>query len=184
MLKNFQKNIDITIKAHSLKYVKEKENAFRFVIKNVPYSIHPIWCAMTILTETKLPDNLRKLGYQVLLFHDIIEDSKYNIEPNVSEEVYALIREMTFKNLREEIEKIHNVSDFGKLLKLYDKTSNLLDGSWMSIKLKTRYIEYTRFLIDFSQKCYGELNIIIISKNICDEIEKTTTPNRVGCPTS
>lgn len=170
-MKEFEENILITVKAHSPHFVKKKQNAIRFGSQKTPYSIHPIWCAMTFLTETRLPIKLRKIGYQALLFHDILEDSNFPLA-NTNIDVYSLVKEMTFKSLDEEILKIRDASNFVKLLKLYDKTSNLLDSTWMSKFRKIKYVKYTKYLLGFVQNHYGRLNIVSISKAICDDLEK------------
>ena len=43
----------------------------------------------------------------------------------------SLVREMTFESFQEEVEHLWSRSAEARLLKLYDKVSNLLDGSWM-----------------------------------------------------
>jgi hypothetical protein len=48
--------------AHS-NHPKRPEGAIRFWDSLTPYAIHPIWCAMTLLTETRLPEEIRLPGY-------------------------------------------------------------------------------------------------------------------------
>src|SRR5262245_14892479 len=67
-----------------------------------PYAIHPVWCAMTLLTETSLPEELRFSGAQALLLHDILEDTTAGLPENVSEAVRALVQEMTFDSFEQE----------------------------------------------------------------------------------
>src|ERR1700737_3082179 len=64
--------------------------------ETTPYAIHPIWCAMTFLSETTLPADLREIGYHVLLWHDLLEDTELkSLPPNTPGEVRELVDELT-----------------------------------------------------------------------------------------
>lgn len=52
----------------------------------------------------------------------------YNLT-DVSREQLLIVKEMTFSSFAEEVELLWEQSDTAKLLKLYDKVSNLLDGT-------------------------------------------------------
>jgi len=51
------------------------------------------------------------------------------------------------------------------LFKLYDKTSNLLDGTWMANDKLNRYKEFTKNLMENVRNEYGQLNIVRIAKS-------------------
>ena len=53
-----------------------------------------------------------------------------------------------------------------KLLKSYDKVSSLLDASWMDSGRVNKYFDYTSRLLDFVECSYGELNIVIIGREV------------------
>ncbi|MFW6002751.1 MAG: hypothetical protein ACOCQD_05360 [archaeon] len=175
-MKDFKKYIEIAILAHSENYVKNIKDAYRFGNKNTPYSIHPIWCASTLLTEHLLTNEIKTLGYKSLLLHDVIEDTNYKLDNEIEDDVISLVKEMTFSSFKDETKKLEKMSDLCKLFKLYDKVSNLLDCSWMNSEQKKKYLKHTKYLIDFVEKKYGQLNIIIIGKNICISIEKQLPP--------
>ena len=143
--------------------------------KFTPYSIHPIWCAMTILHETQLPKKLRILGYKVLLFHDAIEkagNQELFYQLTEDKELILNVQAMTFENIDDEINNLHKKSKFVKLLKLYDKVSNLMDSDWMDGKLLGKYLTHTLNLKCEAEKNYGELNIIKIAEAItCQKIK-------------
>lgn len=132
-----------------------------------PYGIHPTWCAMTILTETILSEELRVIGAQALLFHDVLEDTTAELPEIIPPKVVQLVKEMTFASSDEEMELIWSRSKEAMLLKLYDKVSNLLDGSWMSVEKRARYADYLSRLCDAVEPHYGNLNIIRIARAIC-----------------
>ncbi len=141
-------------------------NAVRKWDGKTPYGVHPTWCAMTLLTETLLPEKIRTVGAQVLLLHDILEDTTTELPDEISDKVARLVMDMTFASSDEEMVKVWTKSIEVKLLKLYDKVSNLLDGSWMSADKHARYASYTLRLCDEVEKHYGTLNIVTITRAI------------------
>lgn len=149
--------------AHNDK-ARSPEKCFRKWDNETPYGIHPIWCAMAILHETKLVTELRWRGAIALLLHDILEDTTEGIPNWVPEDIRALISAMTFSSSAEEMREIWQRSTaFVRLLKLYDKVSNLMDGAWMSDEQRKKYAEYTKKLADDAKENFGELNIIKIA---------------------
>ena len=132
------------------------------------YAIHPIWCAMTILTETSLSEDIRYKGCQVLILHDILEDTEINdLTDIVSEDIIQSVRDMTFESSAEEMKLIWDMDVFIKLLKLYDKVSNLLDGTWMDEEKASKYKYYVVRLCGSVELVYGNLNIIKIARSLC-----------------
>ena len=163
--RELQAAIDHTIEAHA-RHSKSPRHAVRFADMVTPYAIHPIWCAMTILTETRLPLDLRRTGALVLLWHDVLEDTNAPLPADAPSAVRALVDEMTFANFKEEARLLWQRSDTAKLLKLYDKTSNLLDATWMRRESWNRYVDHTRKLADFVSARYGDLNIVRIAASV------------------
>ena len=129
------------------KYAIKNSNKHRRHDNLTPYGIHPTWCAMTILTETKLSELIRTNGYQALLLHDILEDTNRNLPNWISSEVKDLIKNMTFESFEKERQDLFQKPPEIKLLKLYDKVSNLLDGSWMDNEKLAIYKNFTKMLI-------------------------------------
>ena len=158
--------ISHAILAHS-KFAKGERDKVRFSDMVTPYSVHPIWCAMTLLAETALPEEVRQIGYQALLWHDTLEDTTLPLPQDAKDAVKLLVEEMTFSSFKEEKERLWGRSDMAKLLKLYDKVSNLLDGRWMSARKWNDYVDHTLKLMAFVEKHYGELNIVRIARAVC-----------------
>lgn len=165
--------IEHTITAHTA-YVKAPGDTLRSWDQQTPYVIHPIWCAMTLLTETMLSTDIRSIGYQVLLWHDTLEETTLSLPADTSETVKSLVGEMTFASFHDEVEQIWERSDMAKLLKLYDKVSNLLDGTWMTAAQWNAYVEYTHKLTERVADRYGELNIVKIARAVCIPKPNTT----------
>ena len=158
--------IGFVFRAHSEGATKPSK-AVRKWDGRTPYATHPVWCAMTLLTETTLPESLRQRGAAALLLHDVLEDTTFGLPEGTPEDVRALVDEMTFESSDEEMKQIWSKSNEVKLLKLYDKTSNLLDGVWMSPEKRGRYMVYLLQLCESVQPIYGELNIIRIARAVC-----------------
>jgi hypothetical protein len=158
-------SIQHAIKAHTL-HPNTPKDAVRYW-NNTPYAVHPIWCAMTLLTETHLGEDIRLKGYQALLWHDILEDTTLPLPEDADDEVVRLVHEMTFESFHEEQEKIWGCREVVKLLKLYDKVSNLLDAAWMRDEKWNNLVDYTLRLRQFVLETYGDLNIVKIATAVC-----------------
>lgn len=141
-------------------------DAIRFHDHSTPYIVHPIWCAMTIMTETTLSESLRLNGCQALMWHDVLEDTHAKLPADTSHEVRQLIQDMSFANFADEKIQVWHRSKEIRLLKLYDKTSNLLDASHYPTGKWNNYVDFTRSLISDVENNYGELNIIQIAKSL------------------
>lgn len=153
------------IRAHDMQ-ARESRKRFRKWDGATPYAIHPVWCATTLLTETTLPEQLRSDGAIALLQHDLLEDTTAPLHPSTTAAERRLVEEMTFAYFEEEVERVWGCSPECRLLKCYDKVSNLLDMQWRTNK-REQYITYTRRLIAEARERYGELNIARIAYAIC-----------------
>lgn len=161
---NLEQHIQYIYSAHQTR-PREHRNSYRAWDKETPYSVHPVWCAMTILTETTLPSELRNDGAIALLYHDILEDTKAPLPGELSPTVLQYIHDMTyFGDIYEEIEKIWEKDPRIRLFKLYDKVSNILDGAWFTPPIKKMYTDYTMKLTNDVEQHFGPLNIVKIAQ--------------------
>ena len=71
---------------------------------------------------------------------------------------------MTFDSFQAEQAAIWDQPDEIKLLKLYDKTSILLDAVWMGDKKWNNLVDYTLALAVFVEETYGLLNVVNIAR--------------------
>jgi len=164
---SLQKHIDFVIRAHN-NYPKKKNNKYRLFDLKTPYFIHPLWCAMTIVSEPSLDYELRYEGALTLLYHDILEDTDCDLPTNLPANITQNIHHMTFHGgFEEEKKELFNKENKILLFKLYDKTSNLLDCTWMSKKIHDDYSKFTYKLSNKVGKSYKDLNIAKIIKTIC-----------------
>jgi len=159
-------SIQFMVNAH-IHHPKTEKDAVRFWDNKTPYIIHPTWCAMTLLTETSLSEEIRFDGYQALLWHDILEDTTVTELPaDTSATVRCYVQDMTFRSFNDEVKNIWSKNKAIQLFKLYDKVSNLLDAAWMKDKKRKAYIDYTLQLKDTVRSEYGDLNIVKIANSI------------------
>ena len=142
--------------------------------KRTPYSIHPLWCTTTFLQETKLSGDAKRRRTQcalALIFHDFREDTTATLPTWLPRGVLSLIDYMTFSgevgSTAIEIRQIWSRPKIIRLLKLYDKVSNLLDGIWMpDEKWNEQYVPYVLKLASDVEKNYGDLNIVRIARAV------------------
>ena len=154
------------IEAHT-HHANRPQDTVRLWDGRTPYVIHPIWCAMTLLTETTLPEAVRFPGALALLWHDTLEDTQVPLPAEAAPDVRRLVEEMTFASLDEEFALLWERSATTKLLKLYDKVSQFLDGIWLKDARWNQLVDHTRKLERFVLETYGELNIVKLSRTFC-----------------
>jgi hypothetical protein len=64
--------IQHAIQAHTY-FPNTPRDAIRLWDRQTPYVVHPIWCAMTLLTETNLTEDIRYPSAIALLWHDTLK---------------------------------------------------------------------------------------------------------------
>lgn len=154
-------------RAHQ-EHAKRPSKTFRKWDGQTPYITHPIWCAMTIMSEQNLTIEQRLRGAHALLQHDVLEDTELDLLSTTPPDVRRLVEEMTFEGgSAEEMMRVWERSPECRLLKLYDKTSNLMDDQRMDAEKKLRHRLYVYQLIEDVTKNYGELNITRIARTFC-----------------
>jgi len=159
--------ITFTLKTHD-QHAKSPNKRIRKWDGRTPYGVHPSWCALTLLCETNLPEDLRERGYYALLLHDILEDTNAQLPDDTPDAVRSLVAEMTFPGgSAQEMQEVWTKSTECKLLKLFDKVSNLLDATWMDAVKLAGYREYTLHLADEVEQHYPNLNITRMARAIC-----------------
>jgi len=165
--KEFKKLIDLTYEAHQEKCTRKE---FRQEGK-VPFVVHPLWCALMLLNDTRIPFEERELGYQVLLLHDFLEDTSQKIPDYINPKVVNLVKEMTHQFWEEE-KAIDEKSDFVKLLKLCDKLASLYDENIRpDPKRRREWKKLIERLLSAVQKKYGNIRIVTMAKALLEETD-------------
>lgn len=170
-LMNYEKLIEyinFTVKSHQEQSLKPEKAVRTFPSgESNPYFTHPLWCAMTILMETKLPESIRWIGAEALLFHYILEDTSAELPTDISPEAKNLVEAMTFTDFHAEVRETLKKPPLNQLLKLYDKTATLYDGV-VKDNASKKWYNYVANLANNVEKEYGELNIVLLAKTLLD----------------
>ena len=152
------------------KYARTTRDRVRRHDNKTPYIVHPTWAASSIMQDPSLPVELRWLGWRVLILHDVLEDTTLKLPDWVPEEVCRSVEMMSFESSQVEMKDIWSRPGGIRLFKLYDKVSNLLDGTWMDSRepgYRERYEQYALRLADDVELRFGTLNICRIARAIC-----------------
>lgn len=160
------------IAAHS-QYPRTPELAFRRFDGRTPVALHAVQCATTLVQDAGLPEELRDLGFQTLLFHDLKKDTTADFPVSLPEAARHLVDEMTFPSLKDEMVQIWTRSPLSRLFMLYAKAGNLWDdGSWMPAEERDMYLDYVLKLANLVEEEQGaigkRLRIIPVIRRLCD----------------
>lgn len=135
----------------------------------VPFIVHPIWCALTILNDQRIPYEERVLGYQALLLHDILEDTSLPVPDYVNERVLGCVREMSHDTWEEE-QNVEKKSDFIKLLKLCDKVASMYDETVRNEpQRRSEWKALTQKLLVDVENHYGNIRLVTLAKAILSD---------------
>lgn len=165
--------LQYAIEAHAA-HSKAPYKSVRKWDQQTPYWMHPTWCAMTILTESTLSYETRQQGALALLLHDVLEDTTQPVPTHlVGPDVEALVNDLTsFVEFAEKKRNLWTKTPLVRLLKLYDQTSNLLDGAWMPVEKRRAIAEFVAQLADDAEQNFGPLNIIRIARTTLASVQK------------
>jgi (p)ppGpp synthase/HD superfamily hydrolase len=162
--RDLKRLIDLAYTAHQEHNIR---NDFRQNGK-VPFVVHPMWCALTILNDQRIPFEERKLGYQVLLLHDVLEDTSLEIPADVDREVLRYVKEMTHDSWEEE-KNLAGKSPFIKLLKLCDKIASMYDETVRdNPKHRKEWKALTQKLLEDVESHYGDIRLVLLAKAVLD----------------
>lgn len=131
-------------------------------LKATPLTYHSWFAANAIALEPQLPLAVRILGANVLLLHDVGEDSKLGlpraVHPLVKEYVLALTSNGSSAQAMQEI---WTKPELARLFKLYDLWSNAFDGffagGWMHRRgttYRSEWIGRVLPLVDFVETSF------------------------------
>jgi (p)ppGpp synthase/HD superfamily hydrolase len=145
----------------------------------VPFIMHPLWCASMLIADTEVPFEQRELGLKALILHDVLEDTSLGLPEWVEPEVKEVVKELTFEDLQQAIEKYPSKRPFIKLLLLYDKLSSMYEkhvgitGKTEEIRSTKRKLfkELTLKGIEEVEKEYGNIRIVQVGKAIAENTD-------------
>ena len=137
----------------------------------VPFVVHPIWCATTLLNDQRIPFEQRRIGYQALLLHDVLEDTSLPLPDFVGPEVKDAVEQMSHGTWEDE-QVLEGKSDFVKLLKLCDKMSSIFDETVRpDPQRRSEWKALTTRLYEDVKEAYGETRIVTLCKAMLDSTD-------------
>lgn len=150
-------------------YIAHQEKSTRDPFRQegkLPFVIHPVWCALTLLNDNRVPFADRQMGYQALLLHDVLEDTSAGLPDFISPEVAVLVKEMTYQTWEEEQAAVLKKSPLLKLMKLLDKTATMYDEGMKKggDKKKREWKVLTAQLVQHVEKEYGNIRAVTLAK--------------------
>ncbi len=132
----------------------------------VPFFVHPVWCAFTLLNDQRIPFAERELGYQVLLLHDIIEDTSLKLPDWVDPQVAGYVQQMTHETWEEE-QDVDEKTPFIKLLKLCDKIASVYDETVKDEGEKRKeWKALVKKLLCDVEEYYGHIRLVALAKAV------------------
>lgn len=162
--KKLKKLFDFSYKAYQEKNVTGQE--YRQLYK-IPYLVHPFFCAAMLIADQRLPDEKRKLGFQALILHDVLEDTSAKLPRWVNPKVKKLVKEMTFEDWEKKKKEVGKKSKFVKLLLLVDGIANMYEETPNPKKWKD-YKKQVQYLLKEVRKDYPKSRIVQMGKMIIE----------------
>lgn len=159
--------IELAYQAHT-HHPLEPKKATRKWDRRTPYFAHPVWCATAILHEPGLPEALRRRGSQALALHDVLEDTTLELPASISPAVRRLVEGMTFEGgSAQEMVEVWSRPPEVRLLKLYDKTCNMMDDHFLAPDKRAKSRRYVRKLAADVEAHFPGTNIVTLARAMC-----------------
>lgn len=136
-----------------------------------PYMVHCMWAAGTLVMDPEIPKEERVLGFQVLLLHDVLEDTSKQLPDWVGQDVQEGIRMLTHDTWEEEQAATEHYTPFFKLLKLVDKMQTMYERAIQSSQKRREWKALTARLLADVEKHYGKTRITVIARALLDDTD-------------
>lgn len=131
----------------------------------VPYFVHPLWCAMMMVTDTRIPAEERRVGVQALFLHDILEDTNAALPEWVEPRVKRLVEQLTFESWEQALKEVPKKPIEVKLLILFDSLSSMYEEH-VSLSKRPQWKQKVLDLLRDVDAHYGDLRIVQVGKAI------------------
>jgi (p)ppGpp synthase/HD superfamily hydrolase len=162
---DIQELINYTYRAHQENSTKKD---FRQDGK-VPFFTHPVWCAITLLMDQRVPWTDRSFGYQALMLHDVIEDTSLGLPTGVTRDVADLVIAMTHETWEEEID-IAQKPPIVRLLKLIDKVSSMYDETVRKEpERRKQWKQLVDRLVQSVERDYPDARILALARTLLQD---------------
>lgn len=130
--------------------------------------VHPLWAGTMMLADQRLPFELREVGYQALLLHDVLEDTDVELPDWLDPNVSTLVEDMTLPDdFKKAVVIIAQKDIFVKLLILYDTLENVYEEHVTEWK-RPFWKQGVEVLIREVEQEYGDLRVVHVGKAILE----------------
>lgn len=136
-----------------------------------PYIIHPMWAASTLIMDPDIPKEERILGFQILILHDVLEDTSVQLPKWIDEEVKRGVVALTHNNWEEEQAAILHYTPFLTLLKLCDKMQTMYEKAVTDPKKARQWRQLVQRLTEDVEAHYGKTRVVVIAKALLEDTE-------------
>lgn len=136
-----------------------------------PYMVHCMWAASTLAMDPEISEGERVLGFQILLLHDVLEDTTKTLPDWIDEDVKKGVYALTHDNWEDEQAAAEHYTPFLKLLKLCDKMQTLYERSIQDPQKQKEWKAFTESLLQDVVKRYGNTRITVIARALLDDTQ-------------
>jgi len=155
--------------AHTNHNVRGEDHIIRRGI--YPYIIHPMWAASTLIMDPDISIEERILGFQILMLHDILEDTSASLPAWVSQEVQDGVRRLSHESWEQELIDIASYTPFFKLLKLCDKIQTLYERGVVLPEKRPRWKQLVQELARDVEAQYGTTRVGTIANALVEHTD-------------
>jgi (p)ppGpp synthase/HD superfamily hydrolase len=160
----FKKLLDFAYDAYQNKSKKDKTRQEG----KTPFITHPFFAASLLLADQRIPWEDRYYGYQILVLHDVLEDTTAGLPEWLDTKVIEGVKDLSFPNnpsIEEELEIFKKKGGFIELLALCDKISNVYEEH-VSEYHRKEWKKVCEKLIQEVKRDYGDIRIVEISETV------------------
>ena len=160
----FKKLLDFAYDAYQNKSKKDKTRQEG----KTPFITHPFFAASLLLADQRIPWEDRYYGYQILVLHDVLEDTTAELPEWLDTKVIEGIKGLTFPDnlsVEEKFEIIKSRGPFIRLLALCDTISNVYEEHVGEFH-KREWKEADEKLVKDVRKDYGDIRVVEVSETI------------------
>lgn len=134
-----------------------------------PYIIHSMWAATTLIMDPAIPKRERIIGYQILVLHDVLEDTTVQLPKWIDEEVKKGVKALTHNNWKEEQEATLHYTPFLTLLKLCDKMQTMYELAVADPKKAHEWKALVEHLTRDVEAHYGKTRVTVIANALLED---------------
>lgn len=136
----------------------------------IPYLIHPLWGASLLITDPLIPFEERLLGFEILIVHDVLEDTSLGLPDWVNSKTKGFVDRLSYVEWEDFVKRAKKEIPFMKLLILIDKLESMYELGVSDWKRES-WKQLCRDLLKDVKAHYGNIRIVQIAKPIIENTD-------------